>query len=71
MDDKELKEYRKKIGAEEYGKEYHRLYSEARQHKERYSKLEYKNSKERIKQIKEKYKNGITPEILAEFIKNI
>ena len=29
--DKELKEYRKKIGAEEYIKEYHKLYSEAKQ----------------------------------------
>ena len=39
MDDKELKEYRKKIGAEEYEKEYHRLYSEARQHKEKIFKI--------------------------------
>lgn len=69
--DKELKEYMNKIGRKEYIKEYHRLYSEAKQHKERYSKLEYENSKERINQIKEKYKNGVTPEILAEFIKNI
>ena len=69
--DKELKEYCDRIGRKEYRKEYCRLYSEAKQHKERYSKLEYKNSKEKINQIKEKYKNGVTPEILAEFIKNI
>ena len=46
--DKELKEYSNRIGSKEYRKEYNRLYSEAKQHKERYSKLEYKNSKERI-----------------------
>lgn len=69
--DKELKEYRNRIGTKEYRKEYHKLYSEVKQHKERYSKLEYENSKEKINQIKEKYKNGVTPEILAEFIKNI
>jgi hypothetical protein len=30
--------------------------------------LKYENSKERLKQIKEKYKNGITFEMILEMI---
>lgn len=35
----------------------------------RYSGLKYENTKERLQEIKEKYKNGVTEEILQEFIK--
>lgn len=64
MMDKELKAYRKLIGVKEYEMQYHRLYSEAKQHKERYSGLEYTNSPERLQKIKEKYKDGVSLEIL-------
>ena len=37
----------------------------------RYSGKVYKNSKEKLQSIKEKYKNGVTTEILNEFIKTI
>jgi hypothetical protein len=35
----------------------------------RYSGRKYENTKERLQEIKEKYKNGVTEEILQEFIK--
>ena len=69
--DKELVEYQKQIGKEIYSREYHRLYHWTKQHKGRHSNLEYENSKEKLQHIKEKYKNGVTPEILVEFGKNI
>ena len=37
-----------------------------RKNNERFSGLEYKNSPEKIKEIKEKYKNGVTEEIINE-----
>ena len=37
-----------------------------RKNNERFSGLEYKNSPEKIKAIKEKYKNGVTEEIIKE-----
>lgn len=35
----------------------------------RYSGLVYENSAEKIAELKEKYKNGVTKEILEEFLK--
>ena len=67
--DKELSEYRKKIGSVEYKKQYSALYQQTRQQKGRYSKLEYENSPERLNQIREKYKNGVTKEILDELLR--
>ena len=37
-----------------------------RKNNERFSGLEYKNSPEKIKAIKDKYKNGVTNKILSE-----
>ena len=37
-----------------------------RKNNERFSGLEYINSPEKIKAIKEKYKNGVTEEIIKE-----
>ena len=34
----------------------------------RYSGLVYKNSKERLKQIKDKYKNGITYQMIKDML---
>ena len=36
---------------------------------QRYSGLNYTNSEEKLNAIKEKYKNGVTREILEEFLK--
>lgn len=59
MLDKELEEYKRLIGADNYKREYNSLYIFAKQNKTRYSKKDYKNSKEKLKEIKEKYKNGV------------
>jgi hypothetical protein len=39
-----------------------------RKHNERFSGLEYANSPEKIKAIKEKYKDGVTMAILREML---
>lgn len=57
--DRELKAYAERIGREEYKRQYGQLYQEAKQHKTRYSGLSYSNSSDRLKAIREKYKDGI------------
>ena len=69
--DKELGEYRKRIGPKKYKKQYDFLYHEAMDKKSRFSKKDYENSPEKLKQIKEKYKNGISKEIINEWINNL
>lgn len=69
--EKELAEYRDKIGEEEYRRQYYQLYSEAKQHTQRHSGKEYINSKEKLEAIKQKYKNGVTDEILNDFIRSL
>lgn len=65
--DKELREYQEKIGREAYDKMYRKLYTQAVQSPDkRFSGKKYVNSKERLKAIKEKYKNGVTMDILEE-----
>lgn len=67
--DKELQEYQDLLGSKEYRRQYANLYNEAKQHPDkRNSGKKYKNSLEKLQGIKEKYKNGVTPEILAEFL---
>lgn len=69
IEDEELKQYADRIGHEKYYKEYLNLYNKSKLHPNcRYSK---KKKIVDLEQIKNKYKNGVTPEILAEFIKNI
>lgn len=63
--DRELREYQKRIGAEEYRRQYQSLYLQTK-YKKRYSNKVYENSPEKIKAMKEKYKNGITNDILEE-----
>jgi hypothetical protein len=72
--DEELRAYQERIGAKRYRKLY--LYEankaiRLRKSNKRYSGENYVNSEEKLNTIKEKYKNGITTEILAEFMKNI
>lgn len=68
---KELAEYRDKIGEDEYRRQYHQLYTESKQHTQRYSGKKYTNSKEKLEAIKQKYKNGVTNDILNDFIRII
>lgn len=52
---------------EEYKAMYHYVYNQMRAGSNiRYSGKDYTNTPERIQAIKEKYANGVTPEILAE-----
>lgn len=68
--DKELLAYRDIVGEEQFRIEYHRLYSEPRNTPDkRYSGKKYENSPEKLKAIKEKYKNGVTEEHIKEMLK--
>ena len=69
--DPELLQLRQEMGAKEYERVYHKLYNKVRYSNQRASGEHYENSKERIQAIKEKYKNGVTREILDEFIKSL
>lgn len=67
MLDEELEAYRRKIGEEEYNIQYHRIYSHS--HNIRVYNTRYSGSKDvkpDLNKIKEKYKNGVTEDILKE-----
>ena len=67
----ELREYQRQIGSKEYKKvqmNYCNKSARIRDYNLRASKKHYENSKQRLKEIKEKYKNGVTKEILSEWI---
>ena len=69
--DDELRAYQEAIGADEYEKEYHRLFVATRQKIKtdmRHSKKRYVNSEQKLNEIKAKYANGVTDEILAEWL---
>lgn len=62
----ELSLYRKQIGDKAYRRQYETLYRFAEQSKRRHSGRDYTNSKERLSEIKDKYKDGVQMEhILA------
>ena len=69
--DEELAEYRNRIGPGKYKNQYISLYCEAMHKKSRFSKKDYENSPEKLKQIKEKYKNGVSKETINEWINNL
>ena len=55
----------------EYKAMYHHIYQQMRDGRNiRYSGKEYTNTPERLQAIKDKYANGVTPEILAEMFNN-
>lgn len=64
----ELLLYKQTIGEREYTNQYHYLFMQPKTDKTRYSKLEYENPEEKIMQIKEKYKNGVTTEHITEML---
>ena len=71
IEDEELREYQLKIGQKEYKKirmNYCNKSARIRNYNLRASRKHYENSEERLKEIKEKYKNGVTKEILSEWI---
>lgn len=66
----ELREYADRIGHDEYQRQYRILYQEAKkQPDKRYSKDRKKTVD--LERIREKYRNGITPEILDEWDKDL
>ena len=70
--DQELQEYRSEIGKEKFRKiqiNYCIKSKRIRDNNLRSSRKHYKNSEERLMEIKEKYKNGVTMDILKEFIR--
>lgn len=71
IEDEELREYQIQIGSKEYRKvqmNHCNKSARIRNYNLRLSRQHYENSEERLKQIKEKYKNGVTKEILSEWI---
>ena len=71
IEDEELREYQRQIGSKEYRKvqvNYCTKSARLRDYNLRASRKNYENSEERLKEIKEKYKNGVTKEILSEWI---
>ena len=68
--DHELSEYRSEIGKEKFRKiqiNYCIKSKRIRDNNLRASRKRYENSEERLMEIKEKYKNGVTMDILKEF----
>lgn len=71
IEDEELREYQRQIGSKEYRKvqmNYCNKSARLRDYNLRASRKNYENSEERLKEIKEKYNNGVTKEILSEWI---
>lgn len=66
--DDELRAYQQMIGAKEYERQYHVLYTKARLSNKRYSEKEYKNTPDKLKALKEKYKNGVTDKTVREMV---
>ena len=67
--DEELRKYQEEVGQMEYRKTsiyFCNLSKRIRQNNLRASREHYENSEERLNEIKEKYKNGVTMDILNE-----
>lgn len=69
--DDELREYQIRLGVEQYRALYLYEANKVRRlmrNNTRFSGKDYVNSKEKLNAIKEKYKNGVTKEILTEWM---
>lgn len=69
--DDELREYQRQIGSKEYKKiqtNYCNKSARIRDYNLRASGQHYENSEEKLEWIKRKYKNGVTMDILKEFV---
>ena len=74
IEDDELREYQLKIGQKEYRKfqtNYCNKSARIRNYNLRASRKHYKNSEEKLVEIQEKYKNGVTMDILKEFVREL
>ena len=68
MKDKELDEYRKRIGVDEYNRQHWNLYQKSLYRPNtRFSHRQYENSEQRLNEIREKYKNGVPKEVINDF----
>ena len=70
--DPELREYQSEIGKEKFKKiriKYCIKSKRIRDNNLRASRKRYENSEEKLMEIKEKYKNGVTMDILKEFLR--
>ena len=70
--DPELREYRSEIGKEKFKKiqiNYCIKSKRIRDNNLRASRKRYENNEEKLMEIKEKYKNGVTMDILKEFVR--
>lgn len=69
--DEELREYQKELGSEQYRALYLYEANKVRRlmrNNIRHSRKDYVNSKEKLNAIKEKYRNGVTQEIMEEWL---
>ncbi len=69
--DKELKEFQSKIGQMKYRQLANYVYNRSHRickYNLRASGKHYENSEERLNEIKEKYKKGVTQEIMEEWL---
>lgn len=71
MRDPELHTYSQLIGAEEYSRQFHQLYSEAKQKKTSFSGSTTGKTKTELQALKEKYRNGVTAEHIKEMVDNL
>ena len=72
--DEELRDYQERIGDEQYRALYLYEMNKVRRltkNNVRYSGKDYVNSEEKLNDIKEKYKNGVTIEDITEMVKQI
>lgn len=66
--DPELAAYKDMVGEDNYWREYNNLRMQAKQSKSRYSKLKYINTVDKLNEIKNKYKNGVSKETINEML---
>ena len=71
--DVELAELRNELGKDGYADLYRKIYmncKNTKSHKRASCKI-YENDEKKMAEIKEKYKNGVTKEIINEWINNL
>lgn len=67
VEDTELRAYRNLIGSKEYHRQYTQLYNGTRTNT-RHSGLSYTNDTAKLKAIKDKYKNGVSDNVINEMV---
>lgn len=70
----EITEWHKEVGEKEYHRQYSRIWETSKYIQKtnvRASKLNYTNNKKKLDNIKEKYKNGVSDEMISDWINSI